>query len=186
MLLTKEKVSKLLGRSLTSSEVDSFETYIKIATQRLELLLCMKLCGESGERTYQSWNGYRTLYVDVFRDITSVTVAGAARTDFIKRQNELFNGNWYNIIEFDERLCGERVVVNATWGFEGLPVDLEQLLANMFDQCSIDRRTDNRVKSKKIEDFSVTYKDEASFESFVSANELTISKYCQCGMGQVQ
>lgn len=187
-MLTKEQVEKLLNRSLTSSEAANFETYLEIAIERLEELLCMRLCGDDSERTYAPRNGYRTLYVDPFTDINSVTIDGTEvdEDDYTIKQNDRYSGSWYNSIEFDEKLHCKKVVVDADWGFDCLPVDLQLLLAKLFAQGSIEQTSDNQVKSKKIEDFTVTYKDGTTFSEFVSANQATLDKYSLCNVGDVQ
>lgn len=187
-MLTKEQVSKLLNRSLTASEDSNFEMYLKIATERLEELLCMSLCGDDSDRTYAARNGYRTLFTDPFTDVTSVTIDGTEvdAGDYLVKQNDRYSGGWYNSIEFDTPMHCKKIVVEADWGFDCLPVDLQLLLAKLFAQGSVEQRSDNQVKSKKIEDFTVTYKDGTTFDEFVSANQHVISKYSLCNVGDVQ
>ena len=45
-LITKEEVAKLLGRSLTASEVDAFDEWEEIAEGRLSNLLCVECLEE--------------------------------------------------------------------------------------------------------------------------------------------
>lgn len=184
--MKKEQVAKLLNRTLTSAEVSNFEMYIKIATERLEQLLCFRFCGEGENRTYLSREGYSTLYIDPYTAITSVTVDGVATTDYIKKQNDRYDGEWYNIIEFDDKMIGKKVVVEASWGFDSIPYDLQLLIAKLFTQGTVEQTADNQVKSKSIEDFQVTYKDGATFDEFIGANQATIQKYSQCGVGNMR
>jgi hypothetical protein len=144
------------------------------------------LCGEEEERIYESRIGYRTLYVDPFTDITSVSIDGNETTDYVVKQFDRRNGSWYNVIEFDRKQDGKDVTVDADWGFDKLPVDLQTLLAKLFAQGSVEQTTDNQVKSKKIEDFAVTYKDAATFDEFVLANRSTIDKYSNCQQGYIR
>lgn len=185
-MLTQEQVSKLLGRSLTTLETDNFTLYLKIATQKLEELLCMTLCGDSDERTYETRDGYRTLYVDPFTDVNSITIDGNETEDYTIKQNDKFNGSWYNVIEFDRKQTGKNVVVDADWGFDSLPSDLQLLLAKLFAQGSVEQTSDSQVKSKKIEDFTVTYKDGATYDEFVLSNASVIDKYAQCSQGYIR
>lgn len=185
-MLTKEQVAKLLNRSLTTAEDTNFALYLKIATERLQELLCMTLCGDAGERTYETRTGYRTLWVDPFTDINSITIDGNETEDYTKKQNDKFNGSWYNVIEFDRKQTGKNVVVDAEWGFNPMPSDLQLLLAGMFNQNSVEQTSDGQVKSKKIEDFSVTYKDSATFDEFVSSNASVVEKYAQCSQGYIR
>lgn len=187
-MLKEEQVIKLLNRPLTSAEVSNFSLYLKIATERLEDLLCINMCKDIGLRTYVSRYGYRTVYTDPFRRINTVTIDGneVSEDDYVIRQNDKFNGSWYNAIEFDSMRNGEKIVVDAEWGFNGLPVDLQLLLAKLFAQGSVEQTSDNLVKSKKIEDFSVTYKDSATYDEFVLTNISTINKYAQCNLGMIR
>lgn len=193
-MLTKEQMAALLGRSLTSTEDANFDSYLNIATEHLEELLCceIQLTGEDptppSERTFGTRDGYRTVYVDPFNSITSVKINGTTvdADDYTIKQNDKFTGDWYNIVEFDRKRCGENIVVEATWGFNPLPADLQMLLAQLFSQVSVDQKTDGQVKSKKIEDFSVTYKDSVTYQELLASNAMTIGKYSQCNQGVIR
>lgn len=184
-MLKEAEMVKLLGRPLTTTETQNYNLYLKIATERLEELLCISLSTKSGERTYETRKGYRTVYVDTFSDIFSVKIDGEEVETYVTKQNDNLNGSWYNIIEFETKRRGENITVDATWGFKSCPHDLELLLAKLFDQGSVEQNTSD-VKSKKIEDFSVTYNDRATFDTFVSANSATIQKYSQCDQGVIR
>ncbi|WP_439946507.1 hypothetical protein [Streptomyces sp. BBFR109] len=174
----KEKMAELLGRPLTSAEDSNFDLYLDIAVGRLSNLLCFSFDTAGGARTFPSRDGYRTVYVDPFTATTSVTVNGEARTDYAKKQNDAYNGSWFNSIEFDEPLCGERVELNATWGFGAtLPGDLALLLAALF---AVNEAEVSDVKSKKIEDFSVTYRDDTKLDQVADQHKDTIVKYAVC------
>lgn len=187
-MLSKEQVSTLLNRPLTTAEDTNFKLYLNIAMERLEELLCLTLCGDDGERTYETRLGYRTVYVDPFTDITSVSINGdeVDSDGYTIRQNDKFNGSWYNIIEFDRKRNIQKITVDADWGFGSLPYDLQTLLAQLFNQGTIEQTADNNIKSKKIEDFTVTFKDNATYDEFVNANSSVISKYSQCNQGAIR
>jgi len=187
-MITAVKMAQLLGRSLTSSETASYDLYLKIARQQLEQLLCLELCTDGGERTYESRDGYRTVYIDPFTSVATVTIDGSeiSESDYTIKQNDKFNGSWYNIIEFSTKRQGELVVVNGSWGFDPVPDDLQLLLALMFADISKQQRDDSRVSSKKIEDYTVTYKDGGAMTSFVQSNGLLIDKYSQCNKGTIR
>lgn len=186
-MITKENTSQLLGRSLTPNELANFDLYRSIAQSRLELLLCMNL-SEAGEtRTYDGRIGYRTQYVDPLTAVSSVTVNGQeiVAADYTLKLWENRNAQWFNIIEFKEHITGE-VVVTAQWGFgSGCPVDLRLLLAKLFELNSTDQK-DSRVKAKKIEDYSVTYKDTDTYEDLVSHYASVINKYSLCSRGSIR
>lgn len=187
-MLSKAQLATLLNRSLSSAEDTNFDLYLKIATSRLEELLCMRVCSDGGERTYESRYGYRTVYVDPLTDVTSITIDGedVSEDDYTLKQNDSLNGSWYNAIEFDTKRTGENIVVDADWGFDSLPVDLQLLLARLFDQGSVEQTSDGQVKSKSIEDFSVTFKDSATYDEFVNSNSSVIKKYNLCNQGIIR
>lgn len=185
-MLSKDQLSKLLNRSLTDAEDSNFELYLKIATERLEQLLCMSICKEAGERTYITRYGYRTVYIDPFIEIETITIDGEEVEDYVVKQNNRFNGSWYNIIEFDDKRTGENIVVEADWGFNSCPVDLQLILAQLFNQGSLEQTADTTVQSKKIEDFTVTYKDNATFDELILTNRGVIDKYSQCDQGAIR
>ncbi len=188
-MLTEEEMATLLGRSLTDAETTNFDLYLEIAEQRLEELLCVDLSEEDdAERIYESRDGYRTVYIDPATDITEVAIGDSVidESKYTLKQNDSFNGSWYNIIEFDTRRTGQLITVTGDWGFETLPVDLQILLSKLFANVTVDQTIDTSVKQKKIEDFTVTYKDSTAYDELVQANASTISKYSQCNQGYVR
>jgi hypothetical protein len=187
-MLTAEQIAILLNRSLTTAETTNFSTYLKISTEKLEELLCMNLCKKTEERTFITRYGYRGVYTDPFRNINSITLDGNAvsEDDYTVMQNDKYNGSWYNLILFDTAQRANKVVVDASWGFNSTPADLQLLLARLFAQNTTDQTTDNQVKSKKIEDFTVTYKDSPTYDEFVLSNSSTIDKYAQCNVSQIR
>lgn len=192
-MLDKTQMAALLGRSLTSTEDANFDQYLNIATEHLEELLCCEIAkvaedADPSERTFGTRDGYRTAWVDPFSTLTSVTINGDVvdADSYTKKQNDNLNGSWFNIIEFSRRRSGENIVVNAVWGFATVPADLQMLLAQLFNQVSVDQKTDGQVKSKKIEDFSVTYKDSVTFQDLLASNAFVIEKYSQCNRGVIR
>lgn len=188
-MISSSKMAALLNRSLTSSETSNYKTYLKIAQERLSGLLCMNLSTEVGERTYETRDGYRTVYVDPFTELTSITDSDGETIDsstYTVMQWDSYNAPWYNSIVFDELLSCQRIVVEAEWGFDCLPVDLESLLAKLFALGSIEQNMTGKVKSKRIEDFWVTYEDVPTIDGLVSNNLGTIKKYSLCNLGYVK
>jgi len=185
-MLEQDDVSKLLNRTLTTAEVDSFDVYLQIATERLEQILGISLCDDGGSRIYPCRYGYSSLYIDPCTSVTTVEVDGVAVTDYVLRQNDRYNGEWYNVIEFTNKMTGSLVDVTASWGFSELPQDLALFLAQAFNQVSVEQTADNQVKSKSIEGFNVTYTDRKTFDEFIDANQVTISKYSQRNTGVVR
>lgn len=189
-MLTKDKLSKLLNRPLTTEEVSNFDLYLEIATKRLEELLCTNLCIKEATQNYRVREGYRTIYTDVFTGSAVVTIDGDVvdTADYSVRQFDDLNGKWFNSIVFKKFLDRdiEEVTVEAAWGFGTLPNDLGLLLAKLFALNSTAQTTDERVRSKKIEDYSITLNDNSLFDQFVSDNQDVIHKYSICMQGEVQ
>lgn len=186
--MNQTKLEALLGRSLTSTEVTNLKTYLKIAKQQLEDLLCAKIDSVTEDRSYEMAEG-KLLFVDPFVNINSITIADAELESdaYTLYQNDDMNGEWYNLIEFDSsRTRGTVVTVNADWGFGSCLSDLELLWARLFAMNSQDQAVDGRVQSKQIEDFRVTYSGATTYEQFRKDNALTIYKYSQCGTGGVR
>lgn len=188
-MLTKDQVSKLLNRPLTTAEDTNFSTYLKIATERLEELLCFDLCITTPTRTYIVREGYRTIFTDVFTGTPTVTIDGeTVESDkYSVRQFDNLNGKWFNSIVFKQHLSRtvEEVTVQAAWGFQTLPVDLQLLLAKLFALNSQQQTTDDRVRSKKIEDFTITYDATTTYDQFILSNADVINKYSICGIGEI-
>lgn len=182
-LLTKTQVAAYLGRPLTSSEDANFKSYIQIAEQRLQSLLCFSLESKTDTRTYASRAGYRTLFIDPFTEVAQVKLDGQEVTTYVKKQNDEYQGDWFNSLEFDDVLCGNRVEVTGTWGIgDCLPDDLASLLAGLF---GIHEAESSNVKSKKIEDFSITYKDGVLLDGLVLKHATTVSKYARQNEGAI-
>ena len=164
------------------------DNYSEEAQQFLEELLCLDVSVQSEEavavaHTFTPREGYRTVFTGIFTDVSSVTVDGKAVTYypafFGKR-----NGDFYNSIVLEEATC-EDVVVTATWGFTELPADLAKLLTNAGTVVSQSYVTKD-VKSKRVEDFQVTYGDLSDDEVFTKQNAVTIAKYSLCNVGNIQ
>jgi len=193
--MEKDTISALLGRSLTSSEDANFDLYLKISRESLDDLLCMRLCDDANVRYFDGREGYSTVFTDIFTNINEVTVNGSIvdADTYSARQWDRRNGKWFNSIVFDSKLCdSDEVVVDADWGFDTMPSDLQLLLARLFDLVTKQNNLDREVNSKKIEDFTISYNHssitmpESLMESFVSDNNATISKYSMCTIGNIQ
>lgn len=191
--MNQSELEALLGRPLTATEIANMELYLEIATQKLEELLCTTILatGDSSDeavvetRRYQSREGYSTVFTDIFTSVDEVRIDGEVVTPEARQWSNL-NGTWFNSLVFDERQCAEVVEVDAVWGFQTLPSDLALLLAQLFAQVSIAQTSDGRVQSKKVEDFSITYRDVSLTEEFLIANKSIVSKYSLCGITEIQ
>ena len=62
-----------------------------------------------------------------------------------------------------------------------LPCDLAQVLAGFFGTVATSQVPQGDIESKKVEDFSITYKDtERGLEAIVKSNLSILSKYSAC------
>lgn len=147
------------------------------AKQFLESLLCLDFSQDSGERTFTAREGMRTVFTGIFSNVRSVTVNGQA-VDYYPAFFDKRNGSFFNSIVLTKPVCGE-VVVDADWGFDKLPADLKKLLANA-EKVTSQAYSAKEVKSKRVEDFQITYSDLSDDEVFLKQNAVTINKYSMC------
>ena len=152
------------------------------AKQFLESLLCLDFSDDSGERTFIAREGMRTVFTGIFSNVNSVTVNGSA-VDYYPAFFDKRNGSFFNSIVLSKPVCGE-VVIDADWGFNELPSDLKKLLANA-EAVVNQAYSVKEVKSKRVEDFSVTYSDLSDDEVFLKQNAVTINKYSMCNVPYV-
>lgn len=185
--MDQAKLEALLGRTLNAREVTNLKLYLNIAKQNLQDLLCIQMdCGNSfSAKTFSAREGYSTVFLDTFTQVEEVKVDGEVVTNYHLAFFDNRNAKFFNAIVFDTAFRSEATIeINASWGFEKLPNDLAQLWAQMFAITSKKYSTGS-VKSKKVEDFSITYGDYTDDEEFVRNNALTIRKYSLCGVGYV-
>jgi hypothetical protein len=147
------------------------------AKQFLESLLCLDFSQDSGERTFTAREGMRTVFTGIFSNVRSVTVGGQA-VGYYPAFFDKRNGDYFNSIVLDKPVCGE-VVIDADWGFDELPADLKKLLANA-EAVTSQAYSTKEVKSKRVEDFQITYSDLSDDEVFLKQNAVTINKYSMC------
>jgi len=190
-MIDAEQLAKLLGRPLTSVEVANVELYLDIAYERLELMICSTVDSIAEERTYDGRDGYSTVFTDIFVEVSSVVVDGKTLdpSDYSIRQWNKRNAAWYNSIVLKNKLCGNaEVVIDATWGFaeDTMPGDLQSLVAQLFALVSSMNKGNGNVKSKKVEDFSVSFNDNSVYNQFVIDNAATIRRYSLCNIGKVR
>lgn len=187
--MTQQELEALLGRSLTPREQTNLNLYLEIAQENLESLLCTSLELQDGsdpeeqERTYEPREGYKTIFTDVFTDVSSVEVNGQA-VDYYPAFWDKRNAGFYNSIVLSKR-TNKEVTITAIWGFPEWPSDLKQLIAQAFANVS-EKYEVKDVKSKRVEDFQVTYGDLSDDEAFVKNNAVTINKYSQCKVGYIK
>ena len=147
------------------------------AKQFLESLLCLDFSQDSGERTFTAREGMRTVFTGIFSNVNSVTVGGDA-VSYYPAFFDKRNGEFFNSIVLSKPVDGE-VVIDADWGFNELPADLKKLLANA-ELVVNQSYSAKEVKSKRVEDFHITYSDLSDDEVFLKQNAVTINKYSMC------
>lgn len=189
--MNKEKLSALLGRPLTSVEDANFKLYINIATKSLEDLLCTTICDDTDPRVYDVREGYRTLFTDIFTEVTEVKMDGKVidPSKYSVRQWDKRSGNWYNSIVFDTAFdeCDEEVEISGTWGFSPIPADLLAVIAGLFDLITKKNKLDPTIASKRVEDFQIAFRDGVDIDTeFESKYAHTLSKYSLCDIPNVQ
>lgn len=181
-MMDKTSIVKLLGRPLTSSEDSNFEQYINYTISTLENLLCWSPICTDATASYESRDGYRTLWTDPFTSITDVKVDGRAVTDYKVAFNGNFNYPFYNSLVFPYPLSGQTVEITGTWGFDELPADLGSLVAEifkMYGRISASNMAGN-VTNKRVEDFSISYGNKSEMKALETNNSSVISKYSNC------
>jgi hypothetical protein len=191
--MTKEELAALLGRPLTSNEDTNFDTYIDIATLKLESLLCTHI-GTSGGGVYESREGYSTVFTDIFNVLEYVSVDGetADPADYYPAFFGQRNSAYYNSIVFKDKFAKSVLIEPVgTYGFaeqDGIPSDLGQVLSKLFVQVAKGSANDRLVSSKRVEDFSISFADEATTneEALSNANRMTLAKYSLCSVGNIR
>lgn len=191
--MTKEQLIALLGRPLTPVEDANFELYLDIAMQQLEQSICTSLTETSGDEpvVYDVREGYRTLFTDIFTEVTEVKMDGAVidSSKYSVRQWDKRNGSWYNSIVFDRVFtsCDNEVEVTAEWGFSSIPLDLQAVLAGLFGLITKKNNLDPSIASKQVEDFRIAFRDGVDLDTdFQSKYAHTLSKYSLCDIPDLQ
>lgn len=179
-----ETLVALLGRPLTPVEAEYLKLYLNIAKEKLEDVTCLNLSSGSGERVYDIRKGYDTVFTDLFTSVNKVSVDGREidASDYSVRQWDRRNASWYNSIILDDCQSYKEVTIDANWGI--CSPELKLLYAKMF--ALIGEKGNGNVKSKKVEDFSITFNENSVYQQFLIDNDATISKYSICNIGQIQ
>jgi hypothetical protein len=183
--MDQEQLEQLLGRPLTPIEVDNLDLYLEIAEDRLSDLLCTSIEDVTESRIFDIRKDYKTVMLDVFTEINSIEHDGVAITDYTVYQWNKRNGSWFNSIVLDKCLDGE-LEIDADWGFDVLPADLQLLTAKLFALVGVMNNGNGNIKTKEVEDFKVTFNESTEYDQFVSDNWSTIEKYSLCREVNVQ
>lgn len=183
--MTQASLEALLGRSLTSNEVDNLDLYLDIATNEVSDLTCLNLKEGIAERSYGIRANYSTVFTDMFTNPTSVVLDDKEllATEYSARQWENRNAEWFNSIVLDT-LGADEVKITATWGIFDQGLNL--LVARLFGLMGKVQSGTGRVKSKKVEDFSVTFEDRSERDQFLLDNHALIQQYSMCNIGLIR
>ena len=149
------------------------------ANSIIEQLTCLYLKAETAPRVYSVRNGYSTVFTDLFENVTAVTVDGQPveyKAMFWDNQN----ATTYNSIVLTDS-CAKEVTITATWV---IPTDLQLLTDGLSNTLTAAKAS--RIKSKKVEDFSVTFNDNTEVEQFALDNSAILAKYSICRVPNVQ
>lgn len=188
--MTQEKLVELLGRPLTTIEVTNFKAYIDIAFGTLSELLCASISRKTETRTFESVEGYSTVFTDYFTDVSEVKIDGSVidSSEYSVRQWDKRDADWYNSIVFDTKRGDCEVEITADWGFgKCLPNALELLVADLFANISTRRTTNTNVASKQVEDFRITFRESISVdEQFSRDNAQTLGRYSMCSVSRIR
>ena len=184
-MLDQTQLESLLNRSLTSAESTNLDLYLNIAINKLETLICTKLCTNPTTRLYKSRKGYGTVFTDVFTDIDELKIDGIVSTNYNKMWFDNLNASVFNSVVFDNPLQGQTIEITGVFGYDTLPNDLALVLAKLFDLNTKSQTFNGRVQSKQVEDFRITYKDITLDEQFYEDYGTILSKYSQCNVGYI-
>lgn len=180
--MNKTQMVALLERPLTPNEDTNFNLYLNIAQERLQDLTCLNLTDEPSTRTYDVREGYTTVFTDLFTSIESVEVNGQPFTEYTPMQWDRRNASWYNSIVLDA--CSDKVTVTADWGI--CSPELKLLTARLFGLLSKESKGNGNIKSKRVNDFQITFNDNSVYQQFLIDNQALINKYSLCNIGNIQ
>lgn len=186
--MNQAQVAALLGRPLTPNEVTNFKLYLDIAKKSLESFLCFDLCSPEDTQKFDARGGYATLFVSPFTELEEVKLNGDVVTDYSVRQWDKRSGSWYNSLVFEDRLHeNDEIEIKGSWGFSSIPSDLQLVIARSFDLITKQNKLDGSVKSKRVEDFQITFDNTVDLDDiFYTQNEVTLNKYSLCSIGNIQ
>lgn len=139
--------------------------YKKSVIRRAEQILGYGISSMAGERTYPVSEG--TVYTDLFSD-ADIVIPGYTGT-IVKSFNGKRNGvEYFNQIQLDKCKLKE-VSLDLDWGSQCFYTEIDGLL-EWLDESGTDSLDDVGVASKKIEDFSVSFRDSSEKASDLSSS----------------
>ena len=193
--MDKTKMVALLGKPLTTVEDTNFALYLNISIQTLEQMTCLILTetsGDDGVRVYDTREGYRTQFIDLFTELSEVKINDdiIGISDYSKRQWNRRTADWYNSLVFEDAFSETQteVTVTGTWlTTDNMPDDLQAVLAGLFGLVASKQKYDPTVASKQVEDFRLTLRADADLDADFSRKfSTTLAKYNMCNIPNVQ
>lgn len=170
----------LLCRPLRDCEVNNLTTYLEIAEQQLEQVVCWK----AGE----NFNGQ----ICLDEATSEITLPLFVKVTDFSQDDQVIPDTEYSravsgtdqVYTFNQPLTGT-VFVTGAWGFKAaeMPADYQMLLGRTFELIGKQYCT-QVVESKSNEGFSVSYETKKSAQQlFVNQFAATIGKYSICQSG---
>ena len=156
--LTKEQVEGYLRRSLTPFESDNFDNLLRIAISKLEALICSKVGYIEEERTFQG-------------KVNSNSV------DFATYLGDNASQLCDNIVLNKPTKHTDVITVHGGFGLKVIPEELAQVISELF---AVKLAGDDRITSKKVEDFSITYDKTSELDRIIESYKSILDKYSQC------
>ena len=183
--MNKTTMAALLGRPLSTIENTNYNLYLKIARDRLQQLTCLDLEEVTEDRVYSVRESFHSVFTDMFTGINSVTLNGTAleATDYTPMQWDRRKAEWFNSIVLDCLTTEDEITINADWG--ACTPGLQLLQAKLFDLIGKMNTGSGNVKSKKVEDFSITFNDNTVYDQFLLDNGALIAQYSICNVPQL-
>lgn len=174
--LTKEQVEGYLRRSLTPFESDNFDNLLRIAISKLEALICSKVGYIEEERTFQGRDGMRSVFIGLCSEIQSVKV-NSNSVDFATYLGDNASQLCDNIVLNKPTKHTDVITVYAGFGLKVIPEELAQVISELF---AVKLAGDDKITSKKVEDFSITYDKTSETDRIIESYKSILDKYSQC------
>lgn len=178
--MTQEQVTKLLGRSLTAKEAAGFDVYVDIARAQLEAILGMSLeYGNNDDKTFTGIEDYTSLIVPPFTEVYGVKRNGVAAKYTIPVTGKPF---CYEIVLAKPMRQGERIIVEADWGYCEIPNGVYLLWAQMFAVVAnggVGGASDGvaRVKRETVLSHTIEFDLSSAVDVFRNENSTLIDLY---------
>lgn len=191
--MDKETIVKLLGRPLTSYEDSNFTQIVEHTISTLSNTLCWQLKDGQSDKTYYARANYRTLWISLYTLVDEVKVDGrvVADTDYKLALNADVNSSIFNSVIFKYPLGDSMVEIKGSFDISKITTDvadLGSLVADLFKfyARNMSSEASANIKSKHVEDFTITFSDDSELQALFNNNYATIKRYSACEGNVVQ